>query len=162
MSAISAWVIRLTGAAILTGVALAITPSGRVKRVVSLVCGLVMLISLMSVVKDFNSDSFSLSLAKYKQNAADFSQEIENQNDNLNRIIIEERTEAYISDKGVSLEIEELSVSVRAEWSEEGYWYPYSVTISAEATEEQREKLAYYIESELGVSEERQDWSDNE
>ena len=53
-------------------------------------------------------------------------------------------------------------VTVTAEWSTDGYWYPHEVRIVSEADENQRGKLSDCIQTQLGISVENQDWSDGE
>ena len=81
---------------------------------------------------------------------------------NLNRTIIEGECRAYILDKADETGTELAEVTVTAEWSTDGYWYPHEVRIVSEADENQRAKLSDCIQTQLGISVENQDWSDGE
>ena len=51
-------------------------------------------------------------------------------------------------------------VTVTAEWSTDGYWYPHKVHIVSLANEKQRARLSDCIQTQLGISAENQKWSD--
>lgn len=159
MELIKTWILQLTGAAMLSAIAVSLTPNGKVKNVVSMVCGLVMIIALISPAVRFDSSEFTKYLSELRGNTADISSELTEVNDNLNRTIIEEESEAYILDKGTELGMENMEISVFAQWSEEGYWYPSRIEISGTAAANQRQELSYYIESQFGIAEDMQIWS---
>ncbi len=157
--ALRSWVVGIAGAAMVTAIAMTVTPEGRVKKVVSLVCGLMTVVALIKPVVGFDYGGFSEYLARYKSDAAAFSSDIGDTNENLTRRIIEERCEAYILDKGKSLGLEELKASVQLTWSVDGYWYPCSALLCTNADEDKRQKLSQSIEAELGIPSEELDWS---
>ena len=65
-------------------------------------------------------------------------------------------------DKADETGTELAEVTVTAEWSTDGYWYPHEVHIVSGADENQRAKLSDCIQTQLGISVENQDWSDGE
>ena len=149
--ALRSWILGIVGAAMLAAIAMTITPEGRVKKVVSLTCGVAMIIALVRPVTGFDYTGFAKSLTRLRQNAALFSEDASDTNEKLTGLIIEERCAAYILDKGTLLGINDLAVSVSAKWSTEGYWYPSGATITTSANQEFRDKLSYIIEAELGI-----------
>ena len=155
------WVFALTAAALLSSICRSVTPSGSVKRVVTLVCGLVTVLALVSPVLELDYGGLAGDLYSLRQYAARSSQELEKTNDNLRRSIIEQECAAYILDKAKALGIENISASVKAKWSEDGYWYPVSAEIQADAPEQLRRRLGVSIEAELGIAEDDQIWSDD-
>lgn len=157
--ALRSWVIGLAGAAMVTAVAMTVTPEGRVKKIVALICGLVTIIALIKPVIGFDYTSFSKYLAQYKKNAESFSSDINSTNENLTRLIIEDKTRAYILDKGKSLGITELKATVKVKWSEDGYWYPCGANLVTNADKATRDKLSQSIEAELGIPPEELNWS---
>lgn len=159
ISGLRDWVLQLTGAALLSAAVLAITPEGKVRRVVSLACGFAVIAALLSLGVDFDYTRFSSSLAWHRETAAQYAEDFSEENEKLTRLIIEERCAAYILDKGASLGISGLNAQVSAAWSESGYWYPYKASLSAQmVSDTQRDSLTFYIESELGISAEMQEW----
>lgn len=154
------WILQIVGAAILTAVAMTIAPEGKTKRAVRLVCGVVMLIAMMSIVKDFDFSNYGKYLADCKSGAEYLSTAIDEENDRLSRTIIEEECETYILDKGSRLGLEGMDAAVRAEWSENGFWYPDKAEIRADSTSPTgaKSRLEYYIEADLGIQGENIIW----
>jgi hypothetical protein len=153
------WIIGLMGAAMVTAVALTVTPEGRVKKIVSLICGLVTIIALVKPVVGFDYTGFAKNIASYQKSAQGFSSKVESSNEKLTRLIIEDKCETYILDKGKSLGITDLEVTVTAAWSKDGYWYPTGAHLSTNADKESRDKLCQSIEAELGIPPEELIWS---
>lgn len=157
--ALHSWIIGLAGAAMVTAVAMTITPDGKVKKVVSLICGLVTILALIKPIAGFNYADFAKSLASYKANADGFSSKVQSSNEKLTRLIIEDKCDTYILDKGKSLGIGDLQVTVTASWSKDGYWYPSSARLKTNADKEKKDKLSQSIEAELGIPPEELIWS---
>jgi stage III sporulation protein AF len=157
--AIRSWVIGIACAAMITAIAMTVTPEGSVKKAVALVCGLVVILTLIKPIVGFDYTSFSKNMAQYRNDAEAFSSNVESVNENLTRLIIEEECAAYILDKGTALGITDLEVTVTAEWSEEGYWYPSKASLKANADEAMRFQLGRNIEAELGIPPEELTWS---
>ena len=153
MNALGGWVAGLAGAAVITAISMAVTPEGRVKKVVSLVCGFALIIALIGPLTGFDYKGLAGSYSVAKLKAEDFGASLLDTDEKLSILIIEERISAYILDKGTKIGITDLTLEVHLIWSEEGYWYPGSVELFSDADEEKREKLNYYIETELGVRE---------
>ena len=70
--ALRSWIVGIAGAAMVTAVAMTVTPDGRVKKVVSLVCGLMTVVALIRPIVGFDYGSFSGYLAQYKTEAQAF------------------------------------------------------------------------------------------
>jgi len=151
------WILGLTAAALVTGAALSVTPKGRVRKVLSLLCGVVMALSFLSPVMRFDWETYSNSLAGYRARMQAYSDEVDYSAGELSRTIIERELGAYILDKAQTLGVDIASASVKVRWADEGIWYPYEATIAAA---EESQELAGLIESELGIPETRQYWSD--
>ena len=156
--ALGIWIRGLVGAAVLTSVSMMLTPEGKTRKVVSLVCGLVIMTVLIKPIVGFDYSGFSRSMAEYRFKAGDFSREFQETNEKLTGYIIEEECAAYILDKGISLGISDLKVSVSAKWSEDGYWYPESAALETVAGEDLREKLGRQIQESLGIPPEELIW----
>lgn len=154
------WVLSLTGAALLSAFALAVTPKGRARSAVQLVCGAGMAIALVSPALHFDFEAYSMGLASYREAAAQAASRLEETNDRLSRTIIEEECAAYILDKAQVLGLEVELASVTAKWGDADCWYPYEATLRAGADELGRRYLAEIIQAELGIPPERQHWTD--
>lgn len=158
VSLIRTWILGLAGAAVFCALATELTPKGMVKNVLGPVCGIVMALALLSPLLSIDFESYSLNLAKYRENAAALTASAEEISDSLSRTIIEEECESYILDKALSLGLALDGADVTVRWSGEGHWYP----VSAEMAGEYSRELSGLIEAELGISAENQIWSGNE
>lgn len=158
LSLIKEWVLGLAGAAVFCAVMTEITPKGAAKGVVKAVCGMVMAIALVSPLLNMDFEAYSLNLAKYRTEAAAAVERGKEISDSLNRSIIEEEYRAYILDKALSLGAELSDARVTVKWSGEGYWYPVECAFTGQYSE----GLAVAVETELGVSRERQIWLSDE
>ncbi len=152
------WILGLAGAAVFCAVCSAVTPEGSVKRVQKLLCGVVMALSLISPLAELDMSGYSLNLARCRQQAEEIAASAQEISDSLSRSFIEERCAAYILDKARQLGSEPGAVTVRAQWSAEGVWYPVEAVIGAEFDAGLSEK----IEEELGIPKKNQHWRINE
>jgi stage III sporulation protein AF len=153
------WVRAIAGTAMICAAASALTPKGKVRNVVRLVCGVVLIIALLNPLLGKSLPGLSLDMAEYRKRAEDIIGAAEEKENGLSRSIIEDELAAYILDKAKSLDVEVWSVEVSAKWGDEGCWYPYEVYIIAELPLREKYLLSNSIEAELGVPEERQYWS---
>ena len=150
--ALRSWIFGIVGAAFIAAVTQAITPENRARRVVSIVCGFVMLLAIIGPIKVFDYSGFRQSLSRYSGDAAFYSAQLDEVNENIMRAIIEEQYAAYILDKSDRHGVLAPSVTVTAALTANGeYWYPTMVEITAEATAAQRSTLEYELEVALGV-----------
>lgn len=159
---IAAAIRQLCALSILCGVAMSITPEGSVKRIMSIVCSVVLISAAVEPITRIDFDVYSLELAKYSERESQLISRSEDMNDRLNRLVIEAEYESYILDKANKLSISEISADVTAYWSVEGFWVPETVEIICRCDEQQQRLLADTIEAELGIPAERQQWRCNE
>ena len=153
------WVLGVFRVSLLSAIALALTPKGKVQKVLRLLCGAAMAIALISPVMGFDFDSYSLSLARYRELRDSAAAAASETSQRLERVVIEQECAAYILDKAQAMGLDVTSASVSAKWGDSGCWYPYEVKITVPGGEK-LSGLAGVITSELGVPEERQYWSD--
>lgn len=153
------WIISIICAAMFCGIVISITPKGRVHSAVKLLCGIVMIFSILSPITKLNFSEYSENLAKYKERAAELAESADDYNDKLSRTFIEDKCAAYILDKAESCGAELNSVAVSAEWSMDGYWYPNTAEIVCSCSDELTRRLSSWIEAELGITKERQVWT---
>jgi hypothetical protein len=162
MGLLREWIMGLAGAAVVTGLALSLTPKGRVRSVMRLVCGAVMIIALIKPVIEFDFDAYSIGLARYRADMEHITASARETSDRLQRTIIEEECSAYILDKAHILGLDCTKAEVTVKWGDEGYWYPYEAHLQINGPQEQLNRLAGLIEAELGIPRERQHWSSDE
>lgn len=155
-----AWLNAVIYTGVICGIALVITPGGRVKKALTVLCGAAMCVAFISPLAGIDLDGYSETLAGFKLEAESFAAQGESYSKNLNRTIIEDECEAYILDKAENLGVQLDEVEVLAVWSDEGYWYPSEAVIKGGLSQAQRERLSSYIEAELGISTDKQQWSE--
>ena len=152
------WILSLTGTALVCAAALRLTPEGRVKPVVRLLCGVCMAAALLSPLMGTALESYPLELARYRARGEAIAGEGTAIRADLDRDIIERETEAYILDKARTLGVPLTGAHVALRWSTEGVWLPES----AELTGPYDPRLAGIIEAELGIPRSAQNWREHE
>ncbi len=152
------WILSLAATGLLTALALQVTPKGRVHKILQLVCGVAMIFALVSPVLELDFSAYSLNLARYREEAAQWETAAEESSSRLTRTIIEAECAAYILDKAQDLGLGLTSVTVTAKWGDVSAWCPDTVYIDTGGAGKS-ETLAGIIEAELGIPAERQYWS---
>lgn len=145
------WIMSLVGAAVISAAAMSITPNGRAKKTVRVVCGIVTIMAILSPLGKLEIPNLEDVVAGYRQEALAVSSQLDEVNKNIQRSIIESETASYISDKGKNLGMEIESVTVTAKMREDGYYYPYSASVTGAFSETQKRDLSEYAESQLGI-----------
>ena len=148
----------MVSSALICAVAISITPKGRAQTALKLLCGLVMILAIVSPIKVLDLSAYSESIAKYGERANELTEGADDYEDKLNRTIIEDECAAYILDKAESCGAKLSSVNVTAEWSMDGYWYPTSCDIVYSCSDELVSAISSSVEAELGITKERQTW----
>lgn len=153
------WIRSIAAAALIASLAMALTPKGKVQRVLKVVCGVLLIIAIISPLTDGGTENISVDLAEYRAKADKIADTAEENDMNLSRGIIEREFEEYILDKASEIGVFLQSADVTVEWGTDGYWYPCEVTLEGEITTGDRNRLSAVIESELGIPTDRQNWS---
>jgi hypothetical protein len=163
MELIRNWITSVTAASILISAALAVTPKGSAKKVVRLVGGLILFIVLTAPLKEIDYTDFAYFNMQYRAEYENYEEKLITENSTMIKSIIEDKTRTYILQKADELGIE-CDAEVFAASRDDGYPYPDKVVIKPEGTPDPalREKLSYVIESELGVTADRQEWRQTE
>ena len=115
-SALTDWVRALCGAAVICAAAMALCPDGRVKRVLRLVCGLVMACALLSPVLELDFDAYSSALSGYGEAARAAAEGAQEEARLSSRGVIEEECAAYILDKAEALGLAGCSADCSTMW----------------------------------------------
>ena len=147
---------------VLCGAAMSLTPEGGVRRVMSILCMLILACSLLTALRSLDFDAYALELARYREQEQRFLTDNSEKNARLNRLVIEQECGTYILDKARSIGLELQSVAVELEWSGEGFWVPRAAQIAYRGEERQRRVMESLIAGDLGIPTERQIWVLNE
>ena len=151
MTILREWLLGVVAAALVISLAQALTPEGTVKKVGKLVGGLVLLLAVVGPVVRVDPAALAglWTASEYEEAAARSGEEVM-------KILIAQKTGAYIVDKGQSLgcQVTEAEVTVADDGS--GWPVPRSVVVKGDWTPEQREALRRAIEEELAIPPARQ------
>lgn len=149
------WILGVFSASLLSAIALALCPAGRVRAVLRMVCGLVCAMAIASPLLKLDTEQLAADMARYRRQAEAISLEGEEEMKLLERTYIEEECAAYIGVKAAEKGVMIRGASVQARWDDEGLvWYPWSAVIEGEYDRE----LSNIIEQDLGVPGKRQEW----
>lgn len=152
----SRWMIGIFAAALLTAVALAITPKN--KKAVALAGGLIMILAAVKPLGELTYQDISAQIAKYQIKADELRSGINVGSAEIMAVIIQEQTEAYILDKAAELGLE-IEVKVTTQQASDGWPYPTDVKVTGQLSESDIQRLGRIISEDLAVAPDRQEWS---
>ena len=148
----------LVYSAVFCFLALALTPEGSGKKAVGIACAAAMMIAVISPVVSIDLGDYSKTLTEYKLKAEEYAGNGKTESENLNRLHIQDRCQAYILDKAKEIGADISEITVTAEWSSDGFWYPVSCEIRYGCSDRQRAELEAFIGAQLGISKDEQKW----
>lgn len=157
MTGLYHWVGSLCAGAVLSLLVLTITPPGQIRKLLRLLCGVLMAILLFSPLREISWEGYAAYLQQYRQTAQDTVQQAEENKASYERLVIQQEMETYILDKAEALGVEVLAVELECAWSDAGCWYPRAVTIQAPGG--YHAGLAAEIAAGLGIPEKMQRWN---
>ena len=152
MTFLREWLLGVTAAALAIALAQSLTPEGTVKKVGKLVGGLVLLLAVVKPIAQVDPAALTglWTASGYEtQAAAQRSEEVL-------KILIAQKTGAYIVDKGQSLGCRVTEAQVTVAGDDSGWPIPWSVVVKGDWTLEQKEELSRTITEELAIPSARQ------
>lgn len=155
MAAAREWLTAVAAVSLLLSMVQMLLPKGTLREVAGLIGGLILLTVLMRPVLAGKGKDLRLDLPEVRQSVEQRQAELEAEGRETLTGLIEEKTAAYISDKAETLGLT-LRIRVTAE-DREGVPVPVQVELTGARSEE----LAHWLETELGLSAERQVWNEN-
>ena len=155
MEHVRQWLSSIVVVSLLLSVVQSLVPKGSLRRVASFLSGLVLLAVLLEPLPKLDLEG--LELRGVQEETEKVRRQLEAEQETALKAGIAEQTEAYISDKAASLG---LTAEVRVETvaGADGVPVPWRVEVEGGYTEE----LAQWMETELGIPRERQDWHGQE
>ncbi len=150
------WIAHITAASLLSAIAMAVTPKGRVRQVTRLACGLMCALAVAAPLAEVDVGALASGLALYRQRAEQIVTQAGEEEKTMERTYIEQQCQAYILGKADERGLALGAVELTARWDDQArVWYPWSVTIAAPMDS----ALSAVIEAELGIPAERQRWT---
>ena len=157
MESLGQYIVSVAAAAILCGIVRSIAgEKGAGSGVIRLVCGIFLAFVVIRPVRDIQLPDVGLWLDSFSAQAQEASAMGENLSREAMADIIKARTAAYILDKGEELG---LDLTVEVTVSEDQIPAPVAVTIRGSASPANKTKLQNWIQEELGIPKEDQQWT---
>lgn len=153
MAALREWLAAVVVVSLLLSVAESLIPEGNIRKIAGFTGGLILLLTLLQPVLRTDLGRLRLDMSDYDREITQRQSVLAEEGKNELVGLIEEKAEAYISDKAKQLGLE-ITVRVRTEMGADGVPYP----AEAELEGPRSQALAAYIEGELGIPPERQWW----
>ena len=161
MGAVRSWLLAVIAVSLLCAVADALIPSGGVKRVGRLVCGLVLMGAILSPVASLDVEGSQRWLESCLASVRSQEAELEDRVNGQMKVIIEQEYAAYIVDKAAQLGLE-CTVRVECRLSEEGLYLPDRTEAEGLWTASAQEEMIRIIAEDLGVPAQRQIYREKE
>lgn len=155
VAALREWITSVVMVTLLLSVTQTLLPEGGVRKLASFTGGLILLVALTRPLLGTELERLELDLEPYRQAVQERQTELRESGEKELSELIAQRTAAYIWDKAEELGLQ-VAVRVTVEPDENGVPVPAAVEVMGPPSEE----LADYLERELGISRERQDWKD--
>ena len=155
MDSIGAYLVSVTAAALICGIARSLLPGGPLAPVLKTVTGLLMVLAVVSPWADLrlpDLNQWSEDFQKSAQMAADAG--VEDAGESL-REGISQQVRTYILDKAKALKAE---LSVEVELTDDSLPVPCGVILRGSISPYGRSVLSEYLQTELGISKEAQIW----
>ena len=152
------WLLGIVYAAVISSAALTVVPTGRVKNVTRLCCGLLCALAMVGPVLELDMEKLSVSIAAYEQAAQSVVENAQEEAKTMERTYIEEKCAAYILGKATEAGAAVSGAAVTARWdAEAGVWYPWAVSVEGAYSA----SLAKAMEADLGIPAQRQTWEED-
>ena len=149
------WILGITCAALVGALAEGLAPAGRVKKAGRLAVGLLLLLAVVKPLGGLDDRALAGALESYRPDRGTYEAALEEKSGAVLKTIIEERTNAYISDKAKTLGMD-CSAEVTYYYGPDGEVRPEAVVVQGKWTEDQRGALSRALEGELGIPAARQ------
>jgi hypothetical protein len=158
MEALADWVRTLAVAAVFCAVVLLLIPEGSEKRAVKFTCACLLTLLLIRPLRELDPEHLTRLMTEQKLRQTSLEENAEELSREVCSGIIRREAEEYIWDAAVRLGIGRLGIRMQLR-TVSGIPCPWSVELTGEATQQQREQLSLLLEGELGIPGERQTWS---
>ena len=147
---------------VVSGLALKLCPDTGARRVAALLSAVLLCLTIIRPLKDFDYDSYALQSARLHEAEEELTRNASDTAAKLDRLIMEERYAAYLSDKAAALGLDGIRIALQLQWELDGIWVPYAATVTGRWDDDGAARFGALLTSELGIPPERQYWYHNE
>ena len=155
MESIRQYLLSVTAAALIAGIAVKLLRNGLVGGAVKLMAGIFLALAVVSPLVRIRLEGFNELRLDIQTEAAEVTAVGEKSARDAMAQIISEQAAAYILDKAETLGVE---VTVEVTVSQEGYPVPQQIWLTGKAAPYAKAVLSEYISDNLGVGAEEQIW----
>ncbi len=141
------WIMRITLVALLVSIAAGLMPEGTPKRLGRFLCGLVMMIGIITPLYELADEGLFVEAFSISETEAAAWEDIEQAQLRFQKKVIETELAAYVWDKAQD---ESITVEVYCEVSPEGVYTPHTLTVWG-ADPETQQMLQEMVTAELGI-----------
>lgn len=153
MNQIGVYIYSVISASILVGIVSMVSPSGAMAKTVG---GLVLLIVMLYPLARFDLGSIEMYLERTMAEGEDAAEQGSAMSEKAIASLIKTKTEAYILDKAGDCRAE---IEVEVQLSEDEIPCPVGVIVNGSYDAETQRALQELMETELGITKERQIWN---
>ena len=161
MGAVRGWLLAVISVSLLCAAADALMPRGTVKRVGKLVCGLVLIGTIVSPFASLDVGAGQRWLDGCLASARDRKSELEEAVNTQMKGIIEQECAAYIVDKAAELGLD-CTARVECRLSDDGLYLPVRTEVAGPMTADVQGMLRRIISENLGVPDTEQIYKNEE
>lgn len=155
MEAIREYLLGVSAAALVCGIATKLIRKGMIGSVVKLMAGVFVALAVAAPLVEIRLDALSDLTLDAQTDAAQVAADGENSARQAMAQIISQKSAAYILDKAEALGA---SLTVEVTVSADGYPVPCSVELAGRVSPYAKSVLAAYISDQLGIDTEEQTW----
>ena len=157
MDSIKGYILSIVGVAIVCAVAKSlINKNTATGQTISLLCGILMAITIAAPLVNVSFQNLTGYWDEITASGNVYTEEGKTSAEDSMSGIIKEQTEAYILDKANRMG---LQIAVEVELDADNNTFPCGVTISGAVSPYSREVMSAYIEENLGIAKEHQEWT---
>ncbi|NLF34974.1 MAG: stage III sporulation protein AF [Clostridiales bacterium] len=151
IAGVGTWLAGVTAVAILIAVADSLMPGGTVKKISRLTAGLVFLAAVLRPLGGIDQADMARVLSEYRNDLGGYApEEVNLKNIQVMKIIIADKTGAYIVDKAAAMGVS-CTAEVICAAGEGEIPYPTGVAIQGDFTAAQQAELTRRIETDLAI-----------
>lgn len=155
IEALRSWMISIIGVSLLLSVVQALTPEGGIRKIMSLLGGLLLLLTMIQPLAHTQPGWRVTQRGGVQREVLRRTEELQKKQEQTQRRIIEEKTAAYISKEAGRMGIS-CTVRVKTAVGKDGVPRPASAALSCPPAE----RLSAYMVETLGIARGRQTWNE--
>lgn len=148
------WLYTLFACSCISSMILYLSPDDRSRGIAEMGCTCVMILALIMPLSNLDLEDYLSDLSEYRERVSEELAFLQSSADEINKEIIEQRTQEYILNEAESQGIKLSAALVEAVQSEEGDFIPAQVSYYSESMVP--EQFIHSIETQLGIPKERQ------